>query len=117
MIDPELNLGLSCFGGDIVKDSVSIEEFKKAMKSGDEIVILDIRTRGELLTVPMIESSIHIPLSQLEDEAYSLPGEVPIYIICARGRRALTAAEILKSEGKTPVVVRGGIIAYYDSLK
>lgn len=94
-----------------------IDEFKKVLcDESCKKMVIDIRGASELRKMPMVECGVHIPLEQLPDEIDSLPDDIPIYILCARGMRAARAAVLLSMAGKQPVIVEGGMIAYYNSL-
>ena len=72
---------------------------------------VDVREPGEYDTV-CAPGSINVPLSRLEERIDEIPGGRDVYLLCASGSRADAAAAILKENGRNPVVVTGGILAW-----
>lgn len=85
-------------------------EAKAIMDSGEEHVILDVRT-GEEYATGHIEGAVLIPVSEISDRAEEeLPDKnMLILVYCRSGNRSKTASETLASLGYTNVKEFGGI--------
>jgi phage shock protein E len=91
--------------------NLSPAEAHQRLQSGDEVVLLDVRTPAEHEEL-RIPGSLLIPLDVLEAEApVQIPDkDAPILIYCRSGSRSMDAAEILIGLGYTDVTNIGGII-------
>lgn len=69
------------------KGEVSLAEFKKAMEGNSTQVILDVRTKDEVLT-GAFKNSIPIPLEEIEKRSSELPKDKELLIHCSTGARA-----------------------------
>ncbi|MEU6420905.1 MBL fold metallo-hydrolase [Streptomyces spiralis] len=94
---------------DWVRDGEALASFPRATfadlaaRSGDGIVVLDVRRASER-AAGFIEGSVHIPLHAL----HSRIGEVPagqVWVHCAGGMRAAIAASLLDAAGREVVAV------------
>ena len=75
-------------------------------------LLLDVRTLKEYQELH-IESSVLIPLQELEARYQELPKDKTILVICRSGNRSLKAIEILQKYGFTQLYnVQGGINAW-----
>lgn len=98
---------------------ISAEEAKTRMDSGDEAIILDVRTEGEF-NAGHIPGAILIPNETIADK---MPGLLPdldaeILIYCRSGNRSAQAARKLIQIGYTNVYDFGGINSWpYDIVK
>jgi len=80
--------------------------------SPDEITLLDVRSRTELLD-GFIRGSKNIPLDELRERLDEIPTDKPIYINCAIGLRGYLALKILTQNGFQNVKnVSGGYKTY-----
>ena len=76
-----------------------------------DATILDVRKSNEL-QVGLVENSIHMPLSDIQDSVSKLDPSKDYFIYCAGGYRSMIACSILKSEGyKNVVNIYGGFNA------
>lgn len=97
---------------------ITAEEAKARIDSGDEIIILDVRTESEY-HAGHIPNSVLIPNETIKD---SMPELLPdlnaeILIYCRSGNRSAQAAKKLISIGYTNVYDFGGIIDWpYDTV-
>lgn len=89
---------------------IDINKGLEELKNIPNAVLVDVRTPEEFKQ-GHIESSINIPLSQLEDisEITDDNLEIPIALYCRTGNRAVQALEELKELGYTNVASIGGI--------
>ncbi len=91
--------------------SISPADAKARLDSGEEIILLDVRTAEEYLS-GHITGSILLPLDELDakaDETLKDKNAI-IYVYCRSGRRSKIAAEMLAGMGYTQVFDLGGII-------
>lgn len=94
--------------------NIEVQELKKRIDSRDKIVIVDVRTPGELVR-GKIEDSINIPLDSFEDR---IEVEIPdknehVYLICLSGSRSVVAAQIMDHLGYRNVFnVISGMLAW-----
>ena len=97
---------------------ISAEDAKKRMDSGDDIIILDVRTQAEY-------DESHIPGAILipnETIGNSKPEQLPdtdqeILVYCRSGNRSAQAAKKLVEAGYTQIYDFGGIIDWpYDTV-
>jgi glyoxylase-like metal-dependent hydrolase (beta-lactamase superfamily II) len=91
---------------------VSAQETFDLAKQDKEIVILDVRNKGEW-AASHIEGAMHIPLDELEDNIKKLPRDKKLLIHCAGGYRSSIAASILmKHDFKDLTDMIGGMSAW-----
>ena len=89
---------------------ISALQAKEIMESGEEYILLDVRTQEEY-DAGHIKGSILIPYTEIETQA---PDELPdkdadILVYCRSGRRSAIAAQALADMGYTHVLDMGGI--------
>ena len=98
---------------------ISAEEAKTRMDSGDEVIILDVRTEGEF-NAGHIPGAILIPNETITDKMPDLLPDLDaeILIYCRSGNRSAQAARKLIQIGYTNVYDFGGINRWdYDIVK
>lgn len=79
-----------------ISTNVTIEESKALINDMEDLLILDVRTKGEF-DAGHIEGSIQIPVDELEDRINELEeyrGN-PILVYCRSGNRSSQAVNIL----------------------
>jgi rhodanese-related sulfurtransferase len=100
-------------------EEITVEEAKEAWDKGEIGVVLDVREPGEWQR-GHIPGAVHVPRGLLEFQAdSSYPAANPnlvenkdqkIVVHCAKGLRAVLAADTLKKLGYTNVVaLKGGL--------
>lgn len=77
---------------------VAAEEFMKATTGNPDQVILDVRTADEVAG-GRFNSSIHIPLDEIENRLSELPKDKEILSYCTTGTRARMASQALLKAG------------------
>ncbi len=95
---------------------ISAEDAKARMDSGDEIIILDVRTQEEY-DAGHVAGAILIPNETIVDKQPELLPDLnaEILVYCRSGNRSAQAANKLIAIGYTNVVDFGGIIDWpYD---
>ncbi len=83
---------------------VSADEVKKALDSGEQAVVLDVRTAGEYMRAH-IEGSINVSLDMVEcDIRKKIPDvSTKIYVYCLSGSRSAHAVDRMIMLGYTNV--------------
>lgn len=94
------------FGGKQVKVDVAWQ-----LASGQEAVLLDVRTRTEWKQ-GHVPGAMHISLESLQTQMGRLPRDRQILAICRSGSRSVQAVGLLRAEGLDALNVRGGMIAW-----
>ena len=91
--------------------SISPEEAQKRLKSGEDVILLDVRTPGEYAE-NHIPGSVLIPVDELEKCAETeLPDKSKVlFVYCRSGNRSTAASNILTELGYKKVYNLGGII-------
>ena len=84
---------------------VDLDAFAVAHASG--AVVIDVREPHEY-TSAHVPGARLVPLASLPAHAAGLPGDEPVYLICATGNRSLTAARFLARRGVDAKSVAGG---------
>lgn len=80
----------------------------------NEIVLLDVREDSEWKE-GHINGALHIPLGDLNIETTKdIPKDIPLYIYCRSGRRAIEAEIKLKELGFSRAEKLGGIIEWQE---
>jgi rhodanese-related sulfurtransferase len=83
-------------------------EFFKRLRTGEEVVLLDVRFDEELnyLALPF---ALHIPINQLPDRWQEVPSDRLVATFCSGGDRAVVAHAYLQNKGLRNVLIfKGG---------
>lgn len=106
---------LAACGGNGAPDTaeyiqITQTEAKSIMDSGEEHIILDVRTEEEYAS-GHIEGAVLIPDYEIAEraEAEFPDKDMPILVYCRSGNRSKRASEVLASLGYTSVMEFGGI--------
>jgi len=106
---------LMCTAQESDQYEMSVEELSEAMVSDSLLIILDVRTPGELKeSLGQIEGVVNIPIQELEVRMNELEEykDNHIAIICRSGNRSGVATNILIKKGYDAKNVVGGMRAY-----
>jgi rhodanese-related sulfurtransferase len=92
-----------------IKTMTPQELQRQLQTTGDETVLLDVRTPGEF-TEAHIPGVVNIPLPDLGSQIATLRGsKQPLVLVCKSGGRARKAHEVLRNAGvESCVVLEGG---------
>jgi len=92
---------------------ITVEEFSELLeKEGDHIAVLDVREPGEVEAAAM-DSSIRIPLGQLQNRTAELDASKLIVVHCKSGYRSSVATSILRRAGFRDIAnLTGGFDAW-----
>ena len=97
---------------------IDVEELKNRLNSGEDILLLDVRTEKDFNGEQgHISASRLIPLEELVQRIEELSGymEKPVLTICRTDKKSGKAAKILAGKGFADVhVVKGGMTAWND---
>jgi rhodanese-related sulfurtransferase len=72
--------------------------------------LVDCRSAGEF-AAGHIPGSVNIPVEELDSRRHDIDPQRPVVFVCASGRRATAAAELLAG-GTTVAVLEGGVKAW-----
>lgn len=88
-------------------------EVKELLKSGNNHILLDVRTPAERKS-QSIKNSLHIPLHELRQRQEELKKfkDKEIICYCRSGNRSVSAAVLLHKSGFNSANLKGGIIKY-----
>jgi rhodanese-related sulfurtransferase len=84
------------------------EDFLAAVKAGEEMLILDVRTPAEVALIQFgLPNTLAIPLNELfqPENLDRLPAEGKVLVVCKGGHRAMAAATGLRHIGFEQVYV------------
>ena len=96
--------------------SITPEELKKAMKAGEKILLIDVRTEGEFLA-GHLNKAMWIPRGKLECSLLKITTDpkVKIVLYCRTGTRSCMATKSLQDMGyKNVFDLTGGFAAWTD---
>jgi NADPH-dependent 2,4-dienoyl-CoA reductase/sulfur reductase-like enzyme/rhodanese-related sulfurtransferase len=84
----------------------------------DDVVLLDVRTPGEVEAMQLPYPFLHIPLGALREKAETLPKDKDILAFCKVSMRGYEAQRILNAKGFDRVYfIEGGIIGWPFEVK
>ena len=93
---------------------IDVDELTEAVRAG-RVTVLDVRNAGERAD-GAIDSSLHIPLAELERRVDEVPSDRRVVVHCASGWRSSVAASVLRAHGHRDVVdLLGGYDAWEET--
>ena len=97
-------------------DSYSPAELKEKLERDEDIILLDVRTPGEVEMMSLQYKQVkYIPLGKVREKASELPSDKEIVCLCKISLRGYEAAKMLEGAGidrKRIKVLDGGIVAW-----
>jgi rhodanese-related sulfurtransferase len=98
--------------------SISVEELKAKIDSGEKFNLIDVREPNEHTDFNV--GGILLPLGQVQmmqlDDIESMKDE-PVYVYCRSGNRSGQACLIMEAAGfKNTINVTGGMLAWHDRI-
>ena len=107
-------------GGAPFVDNKAVQE---RINSGEEVVVLDVRTPGEFTgRLGHVPGAVNLPLADIAGRLTANAEEMdalkstPIYVMCRTANRSPSAARLLRKRGFTDVsVIKGGMSAWKRS--
>ncbi|MTI32956.1 rhodanese-like domain-containing protein [Xanthovirga aplysinae] len=96
-------------------NKLSASELKQVIMSKADIILLDVRTPGELAS-GKLEGAISIDYNAegFEEKVQKLDPNKQIYVYCRSGRRSEKASEILSKFGFEVFDLKGGILSWEE---
>lgn len=91
---------------------VEIDQFAAAHAEG--ATVIDVREPLEYVSGHVPGAQL-IPMGQLPSRVGEVPGDGPVYVVCASGNRSRAVAEFLVHQGYDAVNVAGGTHAWVES--
>ena len=91
---------------------IDIEELARVQATGAPLI--DVREPDEY-TEAHVPGAQLVPLASVPHELATVPRQVTVYVICARGSRSRRAAEFYRLQGIDAVNVAGGTSAWLDA--
>lgn len=96
---------------------VTVEELKRRLDSGDDIVVLDVREHHEV-DIVRIDGTTVIPLGELASRFEELDRSRDLLVHCKMGGRSARAVALLREKGFDRAYnVAGGILAWVDRIE
>lgn len=99
--------------------NAGLEEYRRFQHAhgNKSAVLLDVRTPSERKR-GWIPGSVHLPLNQLKSADKVIPAkDTPVFVYCASGGRANSAAKRLRRAGYTNVKSIGGVQGYFGEVE
>ena len=96
---------------------ISVDKVKKALDAKEKVILLDVRTLGEV-SRGKIAGSINIPLQEISSDVEKVipDKKEKIYVYCLSGSRSAIATEEMVKLGYSNVFsVTNGILAWRAS--
>lgn len=93
---------------------VSVDEVKKMIDAKEDLILLDVRTEGEVAR-GKIENSINIPIDQIPAKVENIfkDKNAKIIVYCLSGSRSVFAVEFMQKLGyKNVLNMTNGILAW-----
>lgn len=90
------------------------QQLKERLKSGEDVILIDVREHDEYEQGDKIEESKNIPMGQVFIDAAQgkLPKDKKIITICKSGGRCEIIAQKLNSMGYDIEYLEGGVTAW-----
>lgn len=101
------------------QESITIEQLFEKIKTDKNLIILDVRTEGEVNgQLKKIDGAINIPIQELGDRFKELNKfkDKEIIVICRTQNRSSASSEFLNNKGFKTKFVLGGMVEYYSKL-
>lgn len=109
IVSKKLHAGEGIEKTQIEVKNISAKQAKELIEKGNEVFILDVRTREEYNEFHIKGANL-IPIQELEQNISRIPKDKKVIVHCAKGKRSAKACEVLKNEGlKELYNVEGGI--------
>ncbi len=95
-------------------ESINVFELRRKIESGEDFVILDVRSEEEIRQKKIDASNVmYIPLLELREKINEVPKDKEIVVVCQLGLRAYEAYRILRGYGFENVKILEGGMAFW----
>jgi rhodanese-related sulfurtransferase len=91
---------------------VTVKELADAIEHGG--FVLDVREDFEW-EEGHVPSALHIPMNDVPEQLDKLDDGARIFVICRSGKRSMTIADFLATQGYDVVSVEGGTMAWVEA--
>ncbi|WP_456373540.1 rhodanese-like domain-containing protein [Thiolapillus sp.] len=89
---------------------IDVSELKKRLDTGEDIVLLDIRSEAEVRQ-GILPGSEHLPMHLIPLKLQDLPKDKDVILYCRSGARSYHACAFLEQQGMHNALnLRGGIL-------
>ena len=100
----------------IAVPSITVEELKERLGSGDRPTLLDVREPHEW-PISDLPESVKIPLGQLQQRYSELAPDADLVVYCRVGGRSAQAVQFLRQRGYGKVTnLTGGINRWAEAI-
>jgi rhodanese-related sulfurtransferase len=102
-----------------IRKSISVNEVAQKLESGEDVLLLDVRTKAEFEgSLGHIDSAQLIPIHELEKRLNEIKTHKSktIIVICRSGNRSRLGTEILLNNGYKALNMEGGMLAWNKML-
>ena len=94
---------------------IDSEDLQTRISEGDDFVLLDIRSTGELAQ-GVLPNAEHMPMHLIPLKINDLPRDKDVILYCHSGARSYHACAFLAQQGfKNAINLRGGILGWARS--
>jgi len=98
-----------------VIQEIDSEDLQSRISEGDDFVLLDIRSAGELAQ-GVLPNAEHMPMHLIPLKINDLPRDKDVILYCHSGARSYHACAYLAQQGfKNAINLRGGILGWARS--
>ncbi|MGQ9554219.1 MAG: MBL fold metallo-hydrolase [Anaerolineae bacterium] len=97
--------------------TVTVQELCRRLDRGEEVWVLDVRSKDELEHMGEVPRSHHIHITQLPERMMEVPKDHMVYVFCGSGLRSMIAASLLQRQGWRDVTVVLGGFAGWSSTR
>jgi NADPH-dependent 2,4-dienoyl-CoA reductase/sulfur reductase-like enzyme/rhodanese-related sulfurtransferase len=80
-------------------DPITPADLHEKMNRGDDIMLVDVRTKMEVKKLGLIPGALHIPIDSLRENLDQLNPEKEIVLYCAVGMRSYVGSRLLTMKG------------------
>jgi adenylyltransferase/sulfurtransferase len=97
--------------------SITATELYRKLKSGEDILLLDVRDHPEV-EICCMENALHIPSDEIPNNVEKIPGDMMTVVFCHEGMRSFMVADYLEHHfGFTEIYnLVGGIDAWAQQI-
>jgi rhodanese-related sulfurtransferase len=103
--------------GPLVCDDMEVPEIdvtELVKRRAEGAPVIDVREPDEY-TAAHVPGAVLVPLATVPERLDAVPGDGPVYVICAKGSRSHRAAEFYRAQGIDAVNVAGGTTAWIEA--
>ena len=96
---------------------INVKQLKMMLDQKKDFILLDVRTKHEVLTSSISTNAIHIPMNEIQARLNELNKNEEIIIHCKSGKRSMKVCEYLIQNNFTNIKnLKGGILAWANEI-